>query len=244
MKLLCGDLQQVVELGKEGVDALLFVLYAHALDGQFDDVDGTEAQVAASDARLRAEAVLEHTCTAAHRSALPLESLRVVGLPVLVLVEGRIQVDEVGEETSCRHLACILVQVIVPVGGQIADAALLLPYLYGEDGCFAIAHTLVGALENLSDDASSLGTGVRSIVDAAEYHLVSSAAVYGVHVVDECLHCLVHPAYGLVDGVLLDALTSLKSGQRYVEVVVDGCIVEFAIVFGVEVFQHLHLFYI
>ena len=49
IKLTGSDFQHIVELGKEAIDALLLVLDTHALDGQLDDIDGRERQVAAAD---------------------------------------------------------------------------------------------------------------------------------------------------------------------------------------------------
>ena len=51
-----------------------------------------------------------------------------------------------------------------------------------------------------------------------------------------------HAPHGLVDGVLLDALPSLQTVQGEAEVVFDGCLVELAVVLGIEVLQYLHLF--
>ena len=242
MQLLCSNLQHVVQLGKEGIDSLLLVLDVHAFDGHLYDVDGAEAQVAASDAGLGSEAILKHTGTASHGGAFPLEALGVIGLPVLVLVVRSIEVDEIGEEAAGCHLAGILVEVIVSVGGQVAHSAFLLPYLYGEDGCLSVSYSLISAAKYLSDDATSLGTGVCAIVDTAEHHLVSTTAMDGVHIVYECLHGLVYASHGLVDGVLLDAFPSLKSCKWNVQVVIYRSIVEFAIVLGIEVFQYLDFF--
>ena len=166
VQLLGSDIQQVVELGKEHVDALLLVLDAHALDGELHDVDGREAQVATCDAGLLAPAVLEYAGTATHGSNLPLVALRVVSSPLLVLVECSIQVQEVREETAGCHLACKLVEVVVSVLRQIVYASLLLPYLDREDGCLAVAHAVVGAEQYFAHDAATLGTGICTIVDA------------------------------------------------------------------------------
>ena len=166
VQLLGCDIQQVVELGKEHVDALLLVLDAHAFDGELHDVDGREAQVASCDAGLLAPAVFEYAGAASHGCYLPLVALRVVSSPLLVLVECGIQVQEVREETACCHLACKLVEVVVSVLRQIVDASLLLPNLDREDGCLAVAHAVVGAEQDFAHDAATLGTGIRTIVDA------------------------------------------------------------------------------
>ena len=174
VQLLGGNLQEVVQLCKEGCYAVVLVLDVHALDGKANDVDGREGQVTTTDAGLGAETVLEHTGTATHSGALVLVALGVVNVPLLVIVIGGIKIDEVGEETTGSYLTSILVKVVVAVGGQIAHTTLLLPNLNGEDGCLAIAHTLVGALQQLADDATALGTGIGTVVDGREYHLVTA----------------------------------------------------------------------
>ena len=102
-------------------------------------VDCGERQVAASDGCLGAETVFEYACTASHGGYFVLVAFRVVGFPVVTLVEGGVQVQEVREETACGDLAGKLVEVVVAVFGQIAYAAFLFPYLNGEDGRFAVA---------------------------------------------------------------------------------------------------------
>ena len=64
----------------------------------------------------------------------------------------------------------------------------------------------------------------------------------GVHVVDECLHRLMHAVHGLVDGVLLQAFAALQSVERLLYVVVDRRIIEVAQVFACQLLQVLHLF--
>ena len=166
VELLGCDVEDIVELGKEHVDALLFVFDAHALDGELHDVDGREAQVTAGDAGLLAPAVFEHAGTAAHGCNLPLVALRIISTPLLVLVEGGVEVQEVREETAGCYLARQLVEVVVSVLRQIVYASLLLPYLDREDGCFAIAYALIGALQDFAHDAAALGAGIGTIVDA------------------------------------------------------------------------------
>ena len=139
-----GDVEHAVQFVEERVDALLLVLNAHALDGQLDDVDGGERQVASPDRGLHTIAVLEHARAASHRGYLVQIALGVIGMPGLVLVVGRVQVDKVGEEAPRRHLARQLIQVVVRVVGQIAHTAFLLPNLDGEDGRRAVAHALKG----------------------------------------------------------------------------------------------------
>ncbi len=105
VQLLGCDIQDVVQLGKEHVDALLLVLDAHALDGELHDVDGREAQVTSCDAGLLAPAVFEYAGAATHGCDLPLVALRIVSTPLLVLVECGIEVEEVREETAGCYLA-------------------------------------------------------------------------------------------------------------------------------------------
>ncbi len=115
VELLGCDVEDVVELGKEHVDALLLVLDAHALDGEFHDIDGRETQVTTSDAGLLAPTVFEYTCAATHGGDFPLVTLRIVGTPLLVLVECGIEVEEVREETTGCYLASQLVEVVVAI---------------------------------------------------------------------------------------------------------------------------------
>ena len=241
VQLLCRNLQQTVQFGKEGIDTVLLILDAHTFNGQTNDVDGREAEVTTTDTCLGSKAVLEHTGTATHGGALPLVTLRIILAPVLVLVVGGIQVDEVGEEPASRYLAGKFVEVVVLVGRQVAQSLLLLPNLNGEDGRLAVSYTLVCAAQNLADDATTLRAGVRTIVDTAEDHLVSATRMDGVHVMDKGLHSLMNPAYSLVDGMLLDALSALESCQGSLQEVVYGSIVQLAVVLGIQLLQHLHL---
>ena len=243
VQLLRCNLQEAVQLGKEGCYAVLAVLDVHTLDGQAHDVDGREGEVTATDTGLGAETVLEHAGTATHGGTLVLVALGIVDVPLLVVVVWGVEIDEVGEETACCHLTGILVEVVVAVGGQITHAALLLPYLYGEDGSFAIAHTLVGTLKQLAYDAASLGTGVRTVVDGREHHLVATTRMYSVHIVDERLHGLVHTLHSLVDGMLAYALSAGKTGQRGLDEILYLAVVQFAVVLGIQIFQHLDFLY-
>ena len=94
MQLACGHLEHTIQLGKEPGDALFFVFDVHALNAQTDDVDGRERDVAASDGGLRSETVFEYTGTASHGSNFMLVAFRVIGFPVLALVEGGVQVQD------------------------------------------------------------------------------------------------------------------------------------------------------
>ena len=66
----------------------------------------------------------------------------------------------------------------------------------------------------------------------------------GVHVVDEGLHCLVHAAHGLVDGMLAHAVDALQPVERLLQVVDERLVVEGAVVLAVQVFQVFQLLFI
>lgn len=151
-------------------------------------------------------------------------SLRVISPPFRALVECRVEVQEIREETSCGNLAGELVKVIVRVFRQIADAALLLPDLDREDGGGTIADTLVCRVEDFPDDATSLGRSVRSVVYRAEYHLVAASGMNRVHVVHESLHRLMHPAHCHVDGMLFHPFFALDADQVALDVIVNRSI--------------------
>ena len=174
VQLLGCHFQHVVELGKELSNALLLILNAHTFDGQLHDVDGRKTEVAASDAGLRAKTVLEDASATAHRGHLMQIALRVVGAPVSILVERGVEVQEVGEESSGRHLASQLVEVEVAVFGQVVHATLLLPYLNGEDSRLTIAYAFVGGEQNLAHNATSFRARVRTIINRREDHLVAT----------------------------------------------------------------------
>ena len=101
--------------------------------------------------------------------------LRVVSPPLVTLVERGVEVQEVGEEPACRHLACQLVEVVVGVAGQIVHATFLLPYLYWEDGSLTVAHSLISRIKQFPHDAAPLSRRVGTIVYGGEHHLVSTA---------------------------------------------------------------------
>ena len=241
VQLTCGELKQVVQFGEESCYALLLVLDVHALYGELYDIDCREADVATTNACTGTEAVLEDTGAAAHGGNLVDVALGIVGAPVGILVVGSVEVQEVGEETTGRDLACELIEVVVGVCGQVAHAALLLPYLNGEDSCHARAYTFVGAVEYLADDASAFCTRVCAVVNRREDHLIAAAAVDGIHVVDERLHGLMYTAYGLVHGMLQYACLALKAVEVLDEVIVEGDLIEMAVVGAEEFLELLHL---
>ena len=166
-------------------------------------------------------------------------TLRIVSTPVAILVKRCVKIQEVREETTCRHFAGQLIEVKVTVFGQVVDTALLLPYLDGEDGRFATTHTLVGGKQYLAHDATPFSRRVRTVVDGRKHHLVATTRVDGVHVMDKGLHSLMDAPNGLVDGMLLGPLTSTQSVQRLLEIVYQGFVVKVVIVFSIQVFQIL-----
>ena len=242
MQLTGCDVEHGIQLGEEAGDALFRVGNVHALDGQTDDVDGGERKVAPAYRCLGAESVLEHTRAASHGSHFVQVAFGIVGLPVLALVEGGVQVQEVGEEAPGRHLAGQPVEVVVAVFGQVADAAFLFPDLDGEDGRLAVAHSLIGAVQQFADDAASFGRCVGTVVDGAEHHLVATARVDGIHVVDEGFHRLMHARYGLVDGMLYQAFFALQPFERTLQIVVQFLMIEVRIVGTVQLFERLDFF--
>ena len=125
-------------------------------------------------------------------------------------VECCVEVEEIGEEAAGGNLAGELIEVVVTVAGAEVDASFLFPYLNGEDGRGAVADPLVGGAQQLADNAAAFGRGVGAIVDGGEHHLVASARVDGVHVVDEGFHRLVNATDSKVHGVLEDALLALE----------------------------------
>ena len=142
------------------------------------------------------------------------------------MIERGIEVDEIGEESAGCHLACELIEIIVGVFGKIAHTTLFLPYLNGEDGCRAIAYTLIGGTQQFTDDAASLSRSVGAIIDGAEHHLVASTRMDGVHVVNKRLHRLVHPGYGLVDGMVHVTLVTGIFFDIFLDIILDVDIVE------------------
>ena len=83
-------------------------------------------------------------------------------------VECSVEVQEIREEPAGGHFACKPVQVVVPVLRQIADTALLFPYLDRENGSGAVSDAFVCGVEDFPDDATSFGRGVCSVVYGAE----------------------------------------------------------------------------
>ncbi len=138
-----------------------------------------------------------------------------------MLVERCVEIYKVRKEATRRHLAGKSVEVVVRILGQIAHSALLLPYLYREYGRGTVAHTLVCAVEQLPDNTATLGRSVCTIVYGAEHHLVAATAMNSVHIVDKCLHSLMHTAHGAVHGMLQQALVALKLIKRTAHIVAE-----------------------
>lgn len=155
VELAGGDVEGPVELLEEDAQALVPVLAGlHGLDAEFDDVDGREGEVAAADGGLRTELVAVDAGAAAHGRHFMDVALRVVGLPGVVLVVARVEVEEVREETAGGYLAGELVEVVVRVLREVADAAFFLPDLDREDGGAAVADAEIGRVEDFADDAA------------------------------------------------------------------------------------------
>ena len=117
----------------------------HALDSQSYDIDRREGDITSSDRSLWSETVLEYTGTASHGRYLVDIALRVVRIPILALVEGRVEIQEVREEATGGDLAGQLVKIVVTVFRQIAYASFLFPYLDREDSGLAVTYASVSA---------------------------------------------------------------------------------------------------
>ena len=77
---------------------------ARGLDSQSGQIHRREREVPTPDRGLGPTDILEDARTAAHRSDLMQVTLRVIGAPELMLVEGRIEEDKVREESVRRRL--------------------------------------------------------------------------------------------------------------------------------------------
>ena len=174
-QLLGSNVENIIEPVEEFRDPRGLVIDIHTFYRDTDNVDCRETEVASSDGSLRPEPVFENSCTAAHCSYLMDISLRVVSPPLGTLVERRVKVQEVREETPCRYFTCEPVEVVVRVGLEITYPALLLPDLYRENGGGAIADTLVCGVEDFTDYAASFRGNISAIVYRTEHDLISSA---------------------------------------------------------------------
>lgn len=79
--------EHAVKASEKCFDALLFVAYAHAFNGNTHNVYGGKTQVATAYGCLLAIAVFEHACSASHCGHFVAVAQRVVGIPFLMLVE-------------------------------------------------------------------------------------------------------------------------------------------------------------
>ena len=82
-----------------------------------------------------------------------------------MVVECRVEVDEVGEEASGCDLAGLVVEVVVGVSLLVVHAAFLFPYLDRENGSGSVAHAFVCGLQQLPDHTAALGGCVGAVVD-------------------------------------------------------------------------------
>ena len=169
-------------------------------------------------------------------------ALRIVGPPVGILIKGSIEIQEIREEPACRNLTSQLVQVEIAVLGQIVHTSFLLPDLNREDCCLTASYSLVGRKQDLAHHATSLSTGVCTIVDGRENHLITATRVNRVHIMNKRLHCLMHPSYSLVNGMLLGTLLAGKTVKRLLDIVHQRLIVQVAIVLAIQILQSFQLF--
>ena len=141
-------------------------------------------------------------------------TLRIIGTPVFALVECRVEVEEVREETASCNLAGKLVKVVVTVFRKVVYPSFLFPDLNRENRRGFITHSPVGRTQQLSNDTTSFGRSVRSVIDGTEYYLVASTRMDGVHIVDKGFHGLMHPGHSLVHRMLEDTCVAGQAVQR------------------------------
>ena len=239
MQLLRGDVQRARKLLEKPRDALVLVRDLAAFEREAHEVDRRERKVPAADGRLFAEAVFEDARAAAHRRRLVDVALRIVRAPFFVLIERRVEIEEVREEAVRGDFARERVQVVVAVGGQVADAALLLPDLNREDRGRAVADAAVRRQQQLADDAAAFRRRVRAVVDRAEDDLIAAAGMNRVHVVHERLHRLVHALDRAVDRLLDDARLALERVERLRQIILNLDVVEAREVLALIGFEHL-----
>ena len=146
-----------------------------------------------------------------------------------MMIERSIEIEEVREETTCRYLTSQLIEVVVRVTWQVVDTTLLFPDLDWEDSCSMVAHTLVSRMQEFTHHTTSFSRCVGTIVDRREYHLISTTRMDGIHVMDECLHSLMHSSYGTVHSLLTHAVDASLVAKRFNQIVLDLLCVEFRI---------------
>ena len=128
VELLCRNVESPIKSFEELLDSKGLVAFGlHGFDCELDKVDSREGKVASSDRGLRPETVAIDTGAASHSSNFVDIAFWIVRFPCIILVEGSVEIEEVREETPCTHLAGILIEVIVSVLGEIADASFFLP---------------------------------------------------------------------------------------------------------------------
>ena len=146
-------------------------------------------------------------------------TLRVILPPFFTSVECRVQVQKIREETTCRHLASQPVKIIIAVGWQITHPAFFLPNLNWKDSRFAIPHTPIGALQKFTDHATPFGRGVRSVINRTEHHLIPSARMNRVHIMNKSLHRLMYTSHGTVHRMLDNPRLSNQPVQRLFQII-------------------------
>ena len=166
-------------------------------------------------------------------------TLRIISPPLAVLIIGCIEVQEVREETTGRHLTSQLIQIEVTILRQIIHSTFLLPNLDGEDSRLTTTHALIGREQNLTHHTTTLGTRIRTIVDGGEHHLVSTTRMDGIHIMDKRLHGLMHTSHSLIDSMLLGTLLSQQTIQRFLDIVHQWLIIEILIVLTIQVLKCL-----
>ena len=170
-------------------------------DGQARQVDGGEAQIAASvgDLFFRVVDVGHHARAAAHVGDLCFRA----ALLVVFEVEGRVLEGEVGKQALRRAAHGQLEQVVVRLAGVVVDALLDAEDLDGEDGRLAVAQACLRAQKQVADGHARLRGGVHAVVDGRKGDLRAGAGVHGVEVVDQRLHGLIGGAVGLGNGLFV-----------------------------------------
>ena len=165
VELFCHKFAHLVQTEHEDLNSLFERRFRHSLDSESHDIDGCKREVTSANGSLRAKAILEDTCAASHCSYLVVVTFRIVWSPLLMMIERSIEVEEVREETTCRHLAGQLIEVVVRVTWQVVDTTLLFPDLDWEDSCSMVAHTLVSRMQEFTHHATSFSRCVGTIVD-------------------------------------------------------------------------------
>ena len=194
-------------------------------DGQARQVHGRERQVSSAQRGLFAVQVFEYTGAAAHGCQFVAVAFGVVCPPRLVLVERGVQEHEVREECLGSGAAGFQEQVEVRsferdfsvhgcfeifhgpsvIGLGIGDAVFNLENLYRENRHFSTGtQAFNGGIQQFFDDHASFGRGVGSVIDRAEYHLITSTGMHGVQVMDESFHGLMSIFPGLLVGFVQD----------------------------------------